>query len=203
MKLEVKNLSCQKGERYIFRNITFMLQPQQLMWIQGANGSGKTSLLKLIAGLGVPAKGQILWSDPASLSFLGHRDGLKPNLTAFENIKHQTTLFEQPCLPQDIEGMLNTWGLSLFLNRPCSTMSQGQRRKVGICTLLLKQKPLWILDEPFTALDHDSILRLQEHMIAHLSAGGLIIMASHTPLTKIVPHQIISLTGGGALCLKD
>jgi heme exporter protein A len=179
---EAKHLACIKGEQYLFRNLSFSLQAGQLAFIQGANGSGKSSLLKIVAGLGVANKGSVK-TTATSKGYLGHKDGLRQLLTAKENIRLQATLHDYSIDENLLDEFLTQLQLNKVLSLPCQLLSQGQRRKVALCALLLKQHALWILDEPFTALDKTSCEWLQQQFLVHLKRGGMIIVASHAPLT--------------------
>lgn len=194
MKLEVKNLSCVRGNTYLFRNLNFNLAAGQLLWVQGQNGTGKSSLLKILAGLMLPEKGSVFWQGQtidnlgamyyAIMSYLGHKDGLKRILTPNQNIKHHITLGQSEVTELEMDKMLELLGLRSHAQTPSQELSVGQRRKVALAALMLKQKPLWILDEPFTALDTQSVKIIKNRINHHLSQGAIVIMASHTSVEE-------------------
>ncbi len=118
----------------------------------------------------------------ATMSYLGHKDGLKRVLTPYENIKHHLILGQSDCTEAKIDPVLNLLGLMPQRKTPCQQLSMGQRRKVALAALMLRQTPLWILDEPFTALDGQSTQTIKNCISHHLNLGGMLIIASHTAL---------------------
>ncbi len=193
MHVEVKNLSFARGGQYLFRNLNFNLSPGQMLIIQGHNGSGKSTLLKILAGLILPNKGCVSWGNQKivendqflrDLAYLGHRDGLNLGLNAKENIKVLLALGDQVLNQNEMTTLLEKLDLSDHLARPCQKLSAGQKRKVALCAIALKRKPLWILDEPYTSLDDKSIGAINQLMKNHLSNNGMIIMASHIHLQQ-------------------
>jgi heme exporter protein A len=196
MNFEVKNLAFSREHRYLFRKVNFSLSAGDLLHVQGFNGAGKSSLLKILIGLISPQKGHVFWHGKAihsdysafceKVSYLGHKDGLKKTLTPIENVHHHLVLSGSACNQAMTNDLLQTLDLSRLRNTPCQRLSAGQRRKVALIPIILAKKPLWVLDEPFTALDNESINRLQALFFAHVAQGGMIIMASHIALEKSV-----------------
>jgi heme exporter protein A len=192
MQFQGINLSCYQGRRYLFRNLNFSLQAGELLLIKGHNGSGKTSLLRILTGLVLPAKGQIKFEH--SISYLGHKNSLKMWLTPFENMSYLYALSSKKELPlQQMDRLASKLDLAGHLHRPCRLLSAGQCRKVALMAVILNAKKLWILDEPFTALDSDSVKCFKEHFAQHLSQGGMIILSSHAGVEEFT-HQVIDLT---------
>lgn len=196
MEMEAKQLSCTKGGKVLFRNLSFSLISGQLILIQGENGAGKSTLLRLLAGLTTADKGKILYhADPQTkIGYIGHQNALHPTLTVLENIHFLLALSEsvedKSALSYHLEGL----GLAAYTDKPCDQLSQGQRRKVALCALLVKNRPLWLLDEPLTALDDRSIQWFQQAMQKHLDQGGAAIMASHIAGDYPVPPTFIHLS---------
>jgi heme exporter protein A len=170
--------------------------------VRGENGVGKTSLLRLLTGLSKPESGQVLWGnqsialDPIAyhreLLFLGHRDALKEDLTALENIQMYAALDDVP-LPQE-KALAALWrfGLRGRENLPVNCLSAGQKRRVLMARMLTRQAKLWILDEPFNALDTQAIQEMQNLIVEHLSVGGLVVLTSHQEVS--IPNvQVLEL----------
>jgi len=189
--LIAEDLACRRGERTVFTGLSFRLPPGGALVLTGANGSGKSTLLRLVAGLLTPATGRLLWGatkiaqDSAShhtrLHYVGHLDALKPAMTPRENLvfwaalrgahrSHAATTIDEALAAFDIEAIAD-W--------PCRWLSAGQRRRVALARLLMVPAPLWLLDEPTTALDADSQARLEQAIAAHRAAGGMVMVATH------------------------
>lgn len=186
MRLSVKNLVCDRGERRIFEGVSFTLRPGEALVITGRNGAGKSSLLDLLAGRLHPAAGTISLEDagertlPESLHYVGHRDALKAALTAEENLAFARDFLGNPALsPREA---LAAVGLSPAAGLPVAYLSAGQRRRVALARLLVAQRPLWLLDEPTSALDTASQETLRLLLESHRQAGGMIAATTHSPL---------------------
>ncbi|MDF3125653.1 cytochrome c biogenesis heme-transporting ATPase CcmA [Rheinheimera sp. 1928-s] len=200
--LAAEALSCVRQDRVLFENLNFQLSAGQVLYIQGKNGAGKSSLLRLLAGLSLPEDGQILFhGKPLSsvaelfaeqLLFIGHQSGIHPQLTALQNLAFWSALTEQQVAdPYQLLGFLGLAGLE---DIPCFMLSAGQQRRVSLARLWFTTKPLWILDEPFTSLDQQLIAKLEQHFLQHLSAGGVIVLTSHQVLSASYPQlQAIEL----------
>ncbi len=210
MIFEVKNLACRRGERYLFRKLSFSLQEGQLFVVQGQNGAGKSSLLKILAGLGAPLKGSIQWQGKplrrfdtdyhAVMSYLGHKNSLRKTLSPLENIyAHSILSGSKASLLSNAEELLCAFDLGQHAHLPCEKLSAGQKRKVALSTIILQQKLIWILDEPFTALDEVSIQALVNFFKAHLAKKGIIVIASHF-CPAIENIQILNLSAREKLC---
>jgi len=187
--LEASNLDCRRGGRTLFRGLSFSLQGGELLRIAGANGSGKTSLLKILCGLLAPDAGDVRWQDTPirqlredftrQLAYLGHAPAVKDDLSAAENLGVACTLAGRKASPQQARKALEAYGLpadGVAVRR----LSQGQRRRAALARLLLSaDAPLWLLDEPFAALD-SSAARFTEELIArHVAAGGMAVYTTH------------------------
>lgn len=174
---KVKHLACIKGKQYLFRNLSFGLNSGELLLVQGVNGSGKSSLLRILAGLASCERGAI--ENKSEIAYLGHLAGIKKGLTVLENIAMQLALVKSKQEGAEIDLVLKNFGLDHVADRLCHRLSMGQQRKVALAALVLKQKPIWVLDEPFTALDRNTIEVLCRYIKSHLAIGGIIIVASH------------------------
>ena len=188
--LEARNLACQKGSLRLFSALDFVLGAGELLLVQGANGSGKTSLLRLVAGLSSPSAGALFWQGQPiaalaedyarALVFIGHANGLKDEFTAVENLEVAQQLAGRPATRDAIEGALGAVGLAARLRLPARYLSQGQKRRVALARLwLAAAAPLWVLDEPFAALDTDAVGALAACLGGHLARGGVLVLTTH------------------------
>jgi heme exporter protein A len=181
--LQAENVCCVRGERTLFVDLGFNLDAGQCLHIIGPNGSGKTSLLRILVGLSQPENGRICWqgesiaNNPNYLSqsaYLGHKDGLKDELTAFENLRFYHQIENQN--DEDlVDDQLAEMGILECADLTASKLSFGQRRRLAFARLLLGQFKLWILDEPFTGIDHQGRELIEGICLSHLKNGGAII----------------------------
>ena len=187
--LIAEKLACARGDRRLFENLSFRVKAGQALAVEGANGAGKTSLLRLIAGFLAPASGRLLVQDAGRdsddaeergklVGWLGHQDGLKPQLTVAEQLAFWSALYRG----KTDEGVLARVGLARQADLPCRYLSAGQKRRLALARLLASQRPLWLLDEPFAALDTAGQVLVADLMARHCGAGGIIIAATHEPL---------------------
>lgn len=196
------NLSCVRGERPLFSGVDLAVDAGQWLHVRGANGVGKTSLLRLLAGLAQPAEGQVRWQDEpigecaatyhGEMLFLGHQGALKDDLTALENIELAGALDGSPPARPDVTAALRRFGLQGREDLPVRVLSAGQKRRVLLARLLTRRAKLWVLDEPFTALDTRAVGMLGDLLAEHLAGGGMAVVTS---------HQSVPLTGGKAVDL--
>jgi heme exporter protein A len=187
--LQASNLSCIRGDRELFSGVGFELAPGGLLRLLGANGAGKTSLLRLLCGLLRPDTGNVQWNgvdtdaDPdafhAAMLYLGHQNALQDALTVQENLAFYAALAGDSGQALRTVPALTRMGVRACQHKLVRHLSQGQKRRAALSRLLLTQAPLWILDEPFVALDHAAILTLAEVVSEHLQQGGMVIMTSH------------------------
>lgn len=187
--LEARALTCVRGERQLFSGLNLAVSAGECLHVRGENGVGKTSLLRLLTGLSKPESGEVIWNglsiskEPASyhrkLLFLGHRDALKEDLTALENLQLYAAL-DDIQLPED-KALAALWrfGLRGREHLPVNCLSAGQKRRVLMARMLTRQAKLWILDEPFNALDTHAINALQGLIAEHIEQGGLVVLTSH------------------------
>lgn len=188
--LEIIGLGCLRGERRLFANVSFTLEPGGLIWIQGGNGSGKTTLLRTLCGLTQAMAGEVRWRGKAiqawgedyrrELTYIGHANGLKEELSAQENLLVAARLASQPASRIEVDGALQGMGLAGREHLPVKFLSQGQRRRAALARLkLAPPRPLWLLDEPFNALDIHAVAGMRKIMEDHLAQGGMIALTSH------------------------
>ena len=190
MTLQAYQLACTRGERELFDDINFDLDAGAAMHVVGANGSGKTSLLRMLCGLAYPAAGEVRWHGRniraareefgSELVYLGHANGVKDDLLAWENVVVACTLSGHPVSRSEACAALEQLGLAGATELPTRALSQGQRKRVALARLQLSTKtPLWILDEPFVALDRDAVTQLCALLNLHLALGGMLIYTTH------------------------
>jgi heme exporter protein A len=190
--LEAHDLAARRGDAQLFSGVSLSLPPGAALFVRGPNGSGKTTLLRILAGTTQAAAGRVLWRGervgpfhPALRTcavFIGHSPALKDELTAEENLASLTTLQGVPVERAAVLEALNAWSLSRQRTLPARVLSQGQRRRVALARLWLVSRPLWLLDEPATALDDAGQVTLRDALAAHLSAGGIAVIATHQHL---------------------
>ena len=186
--LQAYKLSCRRNDQLIWQNLEFELPPGKLLQIVGANGSGKTSLLRILAGLAANAAGNVFWQGKAisdnltdyqqQLHYVGHQPAVKNELTAEENLQLTSTQSS----PQSRIQALNAMGLSDQQNHFGYQLSQGQKQRLALARLLLNPLPLWILDEPLAGLDAQMIESLQMILAGHIQQGGTVVFTTHRPL---------------------
>ncbi|ADP13181.1 Cytochrome c biogenesis ATP-binding export protein [Erwinia sp. Ejp617] len=202
--LAARNLTCLRDERALFSDLSFTVSPGDIVQVEGPNGVGKTSLLRILAGLSRTEQGEVLWQRQliqrqrenyyASLLYLGHRPGIKALLTPFENL---TFWYAQR--PQDeLWHALEQVNLTGYEELPAAQLSAGQQRRVALARLWLSQVPLWILDEPFTAIDKSGVEKLMALFVRHTQLGGAVVLTTHQELPASVRDmRRICLSAGG------
>lgn len=190
--LKADHLACVRNDIELFRDLSFELLPGQLIQIEGANGCGKTSLLRILCGLSRPAEGAVLWQNLeiehcrgeyyANMAYVGHDNGLKSNLTCEENLL--VSSIQNRFRPHvNIEDILEQMGLDELIDEYTGQLSAGQQRRLALTRLLLSEACLWILDEPFTAIDQASRERMEGIFDQHCQSGGMIILTTHHHMT--------------------
>lgn len=187
--LEVRDLEVMRGDHRLFSNLGFSLQGGELLRLRGSNGSGKTSLLRTVCGLLEPSEGEVLWNGESirsqrdefnrSLTYLGHHNGIKAELTGFENLRLSNSLNGNDVSEDQIYDALGEIGLGGREDLPTQVLSQGQKRRVALARLLLSEADLWVLDEPFTALDVGAVEMLSQLISRHLQKGRMVVFTTH------------------------
>lgn len=188
--LQAENLAYERHDQFLFSKLNFQLHAGQALQVEGINGAGKTTLLRVLTGLIQPHDGHILWRDKniqecreeyyAQLLYIGHLAAIKAQLTPYENLQATTALHGNT--NKDIEAALAKVNLQNYLHIPCQQLSAGQQRRVTLAKLWLCHAKLWILDEPFVALDKKGIENINTIITQHLSDGGIAVLTSHQPL---------------------
>lgn len=190
MRLIAEGLAALRGDRMVFRNISFIVSSGNALLLQGPNGSGKTTLLRVIAGLLGLMAGRLRLLDnedrpltdedrDRSLHFIGHQDLIRAQLRVAETLRFHAALLGADT--RGIDGALEAWGLGPFADMSAGLLSAGQRRRLSLARLSLQYRPLWLLDEPLVAVDAATRARLNAACAKHLESGGVIAVASHEP----------------------
>jgi len=201
-RLAAERLACTRGDRPLFSGLDFQIQSGQWLHVRGSNGAGKTSLLRQLAGLSRPAEGHVLWNGTdilrdgheyrRALLYLGHPAGVKDDLTVLENLRISASLDGAPLDETAALSALVRIGLRGREDLPVRVLSQGQRRRALLARLIVRPAHLWILDEPFNALDVRAVEMVCDLVREHLARGGMAVLTS---------HQAIPLEGGQAFDL--
>jgi heme exporter protein A len=200
--LSVSDLSCVRGERRLFSGLSLELAPGEWLHVQGENGAGKTTLLRALVGLSPPAEGEIRWRGETirhlgenyrrEMLYLGHHGAVKEELTPLENLRLAAALDGRELADHDAIASLHRFGLKGREELAVRFLSAGQKRRVLLARLVTRQALLWVLDEPFTALDVKAVAMLSTLIGEHLAAGGLAVLTS---------HQTMPIPGGRAIKL--
>ena len=190
--LVVEGLECRRGERTLFSGLDFSLVPGAIVWLRGANGRGKTTLLRTLAGLSRPEAGRIAWREPQDAGralYLAHANALKDDLGAEESLRFLQALDGRDSDPAALAAALERVGMASRRDAPVRTLSQGQRRRVALARLAVPgTASTWLLDEPFDALDAAGVEMLNGLLAEHAARGGGIVLTSHLPLTIAAPR---------------
>ena len=202
--LTISNISCIRGGSPLFAPVSFSISPGQALHIEGDNGIGKTSLLRVICGLSEADSGEVLWNASplnrqhpdavenfrSSLCYIGHTLSLKDELTAPENLLIDAQLFGRSLPLTEVLGALRAMGLSQWTHLPLRVLSQGQKRRTTLARLPLSSAKLWVLDEPFVALDEHSFNNLRALLAQHLQQGGMLLFTSHQQVELVLPNGL-------------
>jgi heme exporter protein A len=207
MRLAATDLSVERGGRLIFSHLSFSLPGGEALAVTGANGAGKSSLLRALAGLLKPTAGQISLSPTSDMAlaeaihYVGHADALKGVLTLAENLAFWASMLAISAGKREIGETLQYFGLEGVADLPAAYLSAGQRRRAALARLLLSPRPIWLLDEPLTALDLASQDLLRKVMREHLASGGLVVAATHAALG--LPAHEFKMGGKSGDTLSD
>ncbi|MCS0310175.1 cytochrome c biogenesis heme-transporting ATPase CcmA [Vibrio diabolicus] len=195
--LEVSNLTAIRDERVLFENLQFEIKPGELVQIEGRNGTGKTTLLRIVTGLGDREEGIIKWKGEEveksrdvfhqDLLFLGHQTGVKRELTALENLRFYQSIQNNRSSDEEIFTALTQVGLAGREDVPVAQLSAGQQRRVALARLWLSKQILWILDEPLTAIDKQGVKVLESLFASHADNGGIVVLTTHQDMFSESP----------------
>jgi heme exporter protein A len=200
--LQAKDLSCSRQQRLIFSSLCFNIDAGHLLLVQGSNGSGKSSLLRLLSGIASPLQGMLYWNqqniDEALLSYqtqlhyLNHVNGIKLGLTVIENLQMMAGLFETTISAELLESHLQHLELNTHQHQQAKYLSAGQKRRIALLKLFLFPRPLWILDEPLTALDDVTQSYFKAQLTYHLKNNGIAVISSHhaIDLHDVTTHHL-------------
>ncbi len=179
--LTIRNLAFGFNEEPLFAELDLSLTPGEVLHLRGPNGVGKTTLLRILAGFIVPHQGKITWQDENSLLYMGTRLGVKAGLTVRDNLRLHADL-SGGCCSSDLENAMQQLGLTPFADQLVSSLSTGLTRRVALCRLLAPKRQLWLLDEPFSGLDADSLAWLSTAIANHARHEGAVVFTSHQPV---------------------
>jgi heme exporter protein A len=203
--LQVNNLTCIRGDRRLFTDLSFELQASQLLHLKGRNGTGKTTLQRSLAGLFHPDAGDVLWNGQSirelgetyyqDMLYIGHAPGIKLELSAAENLRKQCGLRGLTVSEDDAWVALQKLGLAGFEDLPARMLSAGQKRRIALARLFVDKARLWILDEPFTALDVAAVDLLQDILAEHLGTGGMVVLTTHQEV-ELPDERVMQITLG-------
>ncbi len=187
--LEAISLTCTRGDKTLFKELSFQLPEGQLLYLRGHNGAGKTTLLRAVCGLTLPRSGEIHWERQnirdlgeeyhRHLHYLGHFNGLKDSLTGLENVRFLAAMHGDRIADAKISDAFYQMGVEHCQDLPVKVLSQGQKRRIALARLICSRAKFWILDEPFTALDSDAVALLLEVIRAHVEQGGMVLLTTH------------------------
>lgn len=208
LRLQAQSLACERDDRWLFRDLDLDIRAGEIVRVEGPNGSGKTTLLKILSGQLADYEGELFWSERpmrearesflANLLYLGHAPGVKAALTPLENLAWYQALSGEKLSEEARFRALEEVGLVGFEDVPAGQLSAGQQRRVALARLILTPRALWVLDEPFTAIDRDGVAVLERRLVEHARSGGCVLVTTHHELTPCAELRRIRLGGGGA-----
>ena len=187
------NITCRRGNRIIFRNLNFKIEDGIATIISGKNGSGKTSLLRILSNLLIPKSGEIIWKGKSiyknieeyhkQITFIADKNCSKENLSVIENMNFWKNLYSSSISHESFMRLLDNLNLRIFMNEPVNNLSTGQKRKLELTRLIIEERRLWILDEPFLGLDQDTVNIIGQTISDHLIQRGSVVLSSHIPVS--------------------
>ncbi|WP_290787531.1 cytochrome c biogenesis heme-transporting ATPase CcmA [Halomonas sp.] len=207
LSLQARQLACERDDRWLFEDLDLDIRAGEIVRIEGPNGSGKTTLLKILSGQLADYQGELFWNGMPmresrrafleSLLYLGHAPGVKAALTPLENLTWYQALAGESDNEAARLAALESVGLVGYEDVAVGQLSAGQQRRVALARLALTPRPLWVLDEPFTAIDRDGVAALEERLIVHARAGGCVLVTTHHELRKTDELRRVQLGRGG------
>ncbi|MGC3872785.1 cytochrome c biogenesis heme-transporting ATPase CcmA [Halomonas sp. GXIMD04776] len=202
-RLEARGLTCERDDRRLFQALDLDVGPGEVLRVEGPNGSGKTTLLKILSGQLTDYGGELYWCGQpmrrartaflANLLYLGHSPGIKSALTPLENLAWYQALCGERGGDGERMAVLADVGLYGFEDVPVAQLSAGQQRRVALARLILTPRPLWVLDEPFTAIDKQGVARLEQRLLEHARSGGSVILTTHHELVPLGELRRVTL----------
>lgn len=202
--IEARNLRCERDDRCLFHNLSFTLNGGEILQVAGPNGAGKSTLLRILIGLSAGYEGGLSWMGQdmgagrydflANTLYLGHQPGVKGAMTPEENLIWWQSRFSK-AERESVYAALEQVGLRGYEDIPSYHLSAGQQRRVALARLYLQPPKLWILDEPFTAIDKVGVARLEQTIVEHAERGGAVILTTHHELPQSVPVRTLTLGG--------
>lgn len=199
-QLQIEQLACQRGGKILFKHLDLTIQSGDFVQIEGHNGMGKTSLLRILVGLAQPLEGKVRWNGVeitkqrenyhGDLLYLGHQAGIKPELSPWENLRFYQQISASQANDEMLWQALQTLGLLGLEDIPAGQLSAGQQRRIALARLWLSKVPLWVLDEPFTAIDKKGISVLTALFEQHIQQGGIVVLTSHQEVMSQYLRQV-------------
>lgn len=191
--LQARQLACERDDRWLFQGLDLDIRSGEIVRIEGPNGSGKTTLLKILSGQLSDYQGELSWNGTAmkdarehflaNLLYLGHAPGIKSGLSPLENLSWYQALSGERGNEEQRLNALENVGLAGFEDVPAGQLSAGQQRRIALARLTLTPRALWVLDEPFTAIDRHGVADLERQLVEHAQAGGCVLVTTHHELT--------------------
>ncbi|MDR5900758.1 cytochrome c biogenesis heme-transporting ATPase CcmA [Halomonas icarae] len=207
LRLQASDLACERDDRWLFKDLDLDIRGGEIVRVEGPNGSGKTTLLKILSGQLADYQGELFWNERPmrqarqafleNLLYLGHAPGVKAALTPLENLAWYQALAGEPVQEPTRLAALEAVGLAGFEDLPAGQLSAGQQRRVALARLELTPRPLWVLDEPFTAIDREGVEALEARLVTHARSGGCVLVTTHHELKASHQLRHIRLGRGG------
>ena len=191
--LQVEGLTCERDQRFLFTDLCFVVQPGEIVQVAGANGTGKTTLLKILMGLYTDFAGSVVWNTQRPPLYLSHKAGVKDALTVAENLSWLCQLQDHQLTQTQLDTALNLTGLRHYADVPCGSLSEGQRKRVNLTRFYLLENSCWVMDEPFSSLDAEFVTLFEGLLQRHIEDRGTVIVTSHQAIKVDAPVTRLEL----------